>query len=575
MTPQKRRQFLASVASAGAIAVAGCSDSGGNGDGDGDGNGDGTGLEGREQVEPFELIVFNPDYAPIRFEWYGWIADSWNELGFDVTLNAMSASEVVSQALVNQEYHAFQLSFGALPERLDPDYLLYQALHSSQSDIGGGNWTNYKNPAYDAVAEAQRREPDPERRREHVLEAQEIAMGDQTYTPVVHEPEVHPYNIERWANPVPGVGEGLLSFWNLTQLEPLTDDTTLRVGASSDLPHLNPLSAEGITALRAFRLFYDRLVRLGTDGTPQPWLAEDWEWHDETTIEVRLDDRIGDMTFHDGEDLTVEDVKFSFEFFAEHSQVYGGFVDMIDTIEIVDETTLMFGLDGPHAPFVITGLGLTYIIPEHIWTEVEAEHEEPSEFDNPDPVGSGPYQFEHWRREEEFMVTAFDDHIFPPTADALIRLPYESLSAMVGGLEQDVIDVIGWTLPPDTIDRLAEEDRFELVEVPSHGLQPIHYHDDRRPFDDLVVRQACAHAIPKDQIVEEVYLGRATKAISPIGPANTFWHNPDVPTFDYDMDRARELLSDAGYDWDDDGNIYYPEGERGPRYNSGEVVEMD
>jgi peptide/nickel transport system substrate-binding protein len=90
------------------------------------------------------------------------------------------------------------------------------------------------------------------------------------------------------------------------------------------------------------------------------------------------------------------------------------------------------------------------------------------------------------------------------------------------------------------------------------GLYPIHYNCRKKPFDDVAFRRALAYCIPKKRIVEEFYEGYGVVAHSTIGSMNKYWHNPDVEKIDLDMDKARKILKDAGYEWDSAGKLYYP-----------------
>ena len=78
------------------------------------------------------------------------------------------------------------------------------------------------------------------------------------------------------------------------------------------------------------------------------------------------------------------------------------------------------------------------------------------------------------------------------------------------------------------------------------------------PFDDVAFRRALAHCIPKERIVEEFYEGYAVAAHSTVGPMNKFWHNPKSKTIIFSLEKAREILKEAGYEWDSKGKLYYP-----------------
>jgi peptide/nickel transport system substrate-binding protein len=196
----------------------------------------------------------------------------------------------------------------------------------------------------------QRRIIDPDKRREAVWKCQEIAAKDQPHTPIACRNQLQPYNVRDWENWTPMMGEGLQAFWNLMNVKPKTDRKVLRWGYPSDVSTMNPLASVATHDFQTFRLIYDRLVRVGVDGRPVNWAAESITQIDDTTIDVKI--RSG-MKFHDGEPVTVEDVKFSFEFpTTAKSGYFMAIVKPIENVEIVDDTTVRFKLGEPFAPFV-------------------------------------------------------------------------------------------------------------------------------------------------------------------------------------------------------------------------------
>ena len=127
------------------------------------------------------------------------------------------------------------------------------------------------------------------------------------------------------------------------------------------------------------------------------------------------------------------------------------------------------------------------------------------------------------------------------------------------------------------IQRMVEEDKYcidvikqidavqaalrKVQEIRDHGFYQINYNMRRKPFDDLAIRKALAYGIPKTTILNQLVEGQGEVIHSMITPANEFWHNPNVEKYDLDLDRAKKVLADAGYTWDEKGAIYYPAGK--------------
>lgn len=545
------------------VGLAGCS-SGGNTQEDGteedtsDNNQDQQTAQPGEPVREIELIMTTSDYDPVRYEFGQMIAENWSELGLSVKSNPMAWNKIVDQALVGQNFDTYTLNWAGRAERIDPDHFCYGIFHSSQTDEGSYNFVNYTNEEYDEYAEQQRALYDPEERKEPVYKCQEIAMRDQPHTPIANKQQVMPYNSDRFQNPKPMMGEGLMSFWNLIGVEPKEGVSTLRLGYPSDVNNLNPLNVQATHDAQTLRLIYDRLFRVNRDGVPEPWAAEEMNQVDETTFDVTL--RSG-MKWHDGEDVTVEDVKFTYEYVSEHSPKLSSWAEPVKNTEITGDRTIRFNLKRPFGPFVANTLGTVFILPEHIWQDIpgSVDVEQATEWTNSEVIGSGPFKFESWRREEQMELSAFEDHFNTPNVDNLLKVPGSSMQTLVRQIENEQIDMVGWVPQPDTQDRLQNENYLSLSTVDSHGLYHINYKCDEKPFDDAAVRRALAYAIPKQDIVDTLLNGRGTVAHSQIAKVNSAWHNPDVEKFNFDMEAARQELEDAGYSWDDDGNLLYPE----------------
>ncbi|MGM0606182.1 MAG: ABC transporter substrate-binding protein, partial [Halobacteriota archaeon] len=300
-----------------ALTVAGCL-----GDDD-DGETGGAG----QPVETIELIVTTADYDPVRYEFGQLIADQWRELGFEVEVNPLAWNQIVDQAMTQQDYDAFTLNWAGRAERIDPDVFCYDLHHSSQTDEGARNFVNYENSEYDEAAEEQRRLYDPDDRQDAVYRCQEIFAEDQPRTPIANQLQAMPYNSDRLDEVVTMMGEGLMSFWTAIESVPADGVEQVRLGYPSDVNNLNPADGAATHDTQTMRLIYDRLVRINKEGLPEPWLATDVTEVDQTTISVTIRD---DQQWHDGEDLTVEDVKFSFEYMDEYSAVLGAATDPIE-----------------------------------------------------------------------------------------------------------------------------------------------------------------------------------------------------------------------------------------------------
>jgi peptide/nickel transport system substrate-binding protein len=179
---------------------------------------------------------------------------------------------------------------------------------------------------------------------------------------------------------------------------------------------------------------------------------------------------------------------------------------------------------------------------------------------NEEPLGSGPFKLEYWRKDEELKLAAFKEHFNAPAVDGILKIPYADMQGMVMGMKAGECDATGWSLEPLQFEELKALDHLSVFDVRMHGFYHINYNMRREPFDDVAVRQALTYAIPKQQIIDELLEGHADVAHAFIAPVNEFWHNPDpaLEEYTFDMDKARQVLEEAGYEWDEDGALYYP-----------------
>ena len=515
------------------------------------------------KVRKIEFAITTPAFDPIRNEWCLLVAENWKKLGVDVEIKPMDTSVMISQGLRKHDFDMMILSWGGMPERIDPDYLIYTILDSSQMAENLFNMDGYNSPEYDKYARLQRVTMDPEERRKAVFKAQEIFVRDQPETPVVHQYFVHAYNSTDFDSVKPMIGEGLNSRWNFVNMRPLGSRKLLRYGHPETIRTLNPLKLVGLHEYTVFRVVWDCLMAVDPDGKVVPWAAKEAKVVNDRTIDVTL--REG-MTFHDGKPVTADDVKFTFDYLIKWQ--VGEFMAAVKVLEAVEKTgplSVRFKLKEPSASFMAYALATVYILPKHVWENMpgKAGLKHPDEWVDWKAlaIGSGPFKFDYWRPGEELKLVRHAAHFTNPKIEEILRIDYKDMQTLSMALQRREIDVIGWNLSPLQAKQLKGMKGVTVVTIPSFGLYPIHYNCRKKPFDDVAFRRALAYCVPKKRIVEEFYEGYGVVAHSTIGSMNKYWHNPDVEKIDLDMDKARKILKDAGYEWDSQGKLYYPKGK--------------
>lgn len=517
-----------------------------------------------DPIRTIEILTRPQASQPQEFQSIQLIAQEWRKLGLDVEVKVMpweQMSDVVWYQRDTWDTTAWQMV--GRPERSDPDEIVYNLFHSSTAE-NGYNFIGYTNPEYDAVVEAQRGEIDEEKRKELIFQAQEMLSADQPNMMLVHPKSTFAFDNTVWKadTVVDQSGIGIRNTWTFMAIEPLGETKDIILNSGDNVQAINPLYISGGVDSWVFELVYDRLARVGPDGLPQPWAAESYEWTDETTVAVKLRDG---MKWHDGEALTAEDVKFSFETAVSgEAPMYAPFASNIETIEIVDDLNLVFKLKQPAASFVTSSLAKINLIPMHVWepiiADLKTKEENAESYQEETPIGSGPFKFERWLTNEEIVLTANKEHFNAPKAERWILRIVPNVEAALGMLRSGEINFMGeFTGDPQVLMQAAEQDGdLEVVSTVDMGFRYIAFNNRRAPFDDPAFRKALSVAVDRQLIVKAAFKGFAEPSNSVVSPSLSFWHDPAVfEGFETGTEVAAKMLEDAGYTLDGD-RLTYP-----------------
>lgn len=329
---------------------------------------------------------------------------------------------------------------------------------------------------------------------------------------------------------------------------------TLRYAFASEPPTLDPHDSGSIWTFRSILPICDTLTWQDAKGNVGPGLATGWSVaRDGTVWTFKL--RTG-VTFHDGTPFNAESVKFTLDRMLEKKNAGFGQIAEYDSSEVVDATTVRVKTKKPYAPF-LTGLGnpFTSIVSPAAARKLGRDF-------GTQPVGTGPYVFKEWVRQDHLTVTrnlayAWAPPGLPrggrtPAATVLIRfIPEEQ--TRVGALEGGEVDVIE-NVPAQEVARLLKTGKYRVVRTPQTGA-PWHINMNVRkaPTDDLRVRQAIIHAVDQKAIVETLYFGIGQPAFGPL-TRSTFGYDPRVERlYKHDPERAKKLLDEAGWKAGPDG----------------------
>ncbi|MCH5281264.1 MAG: ABC transporter substrate-binding protein [Lachnospiraceae bacterium] len=308
--------------------------------------------------------------------------------------------------------------------------------------------------------------------------------------------------------------------------------SSITIGIPQDLDSLDPHKAVAAGTKEVLFNIFEGLVKPDSEGNLVPAVAsevipsEDGKVYTFTLREGVL--------FHDGSVVTVEDVKYSLERCADTSNgdpLVPAFSN-IENIETPDEATIIVTLKEPDTDFL--AYMTTAIIP--------ASNASPET----DPIGTGPYKYVSWTPQEEVILVRNDDYWGTPAHIENITIKIiADTDAIITGLNAGSIDFYA-RLSSAQVDQLS--DNFEIYEGTMNLVQALYLNNDEAPFDDVRVRQALCYAIDPQEIMDLIFDGKGTELGSSMFPAFSKYYMEELNhTYDQDIDKAKELLADAGY----------------------------
>lgn len=293
--------------------------------------------------------------------------------------------------------------------------------------------------------------------------------------------------------------------------------------------------------IRMYFLF-DTLTWKDKDGVI-PWLAERWEMTDDGktwTFFLRKDVR-----WHDGEPFTAEDVAFTFQYAIEKKAEinWSGEIAKVKAAEVADVHTVRLTLSEPMAGPHFDLFGSVPIIPKHIWDNVE----DPTKYLDPEAViGTGPFKLVRYSKEEGLYIYERNEDFWggQVKVDSLVLPLVQDPAAALQAGEVDLTSF--WGKAIDAAKQFEADPAYEIIPGPSFWVLQLIYNLERPPFDRAEVRQAIAHAIDRQNLVDQVTHGGAIVANLGIISPNTKWANPDLPAYEHDPAKAKAILENAG-----------------------------
>ncbi|MFH1138002.1 MAG: ABC transporter substrate-binding protein [Pseudomonadota bacterium] len=328
------------------------------------------------------------------------------------------------------------------------------------------------------------------------------------------------------------------------------DNDTLVVGVSSDIHTLDPGVSSDNYDWRQIYPCYDRLVKYKIqDGQGltevEPMAAESWTvsadgkvW----TFKIRQG-----IKFDDGAPLNAEAVRFALARTLKIGKGPADNISAIESMKVLDDYTLAVNLKNPYGPFLQTLATDAASIVNPAVMKNEKDGDLAQAWLAQNTIGSGAYRLTEWKRGERAVLEARADYWggAPKTKKVIIRFMSESADRRMA-LEQGDID-IAENILIDQIPALEKNKDVKVLRFPSQLVEYVYVNCQKEPLNNPKVRQALNYAVDYQGIIDHVLQGNGLQMRGPV-PAGMWGHKPDVFQYTKNVDKAKALLAEAGFD---------------------------
>lgn len=316
---------------------------------------------------------------------------------------------------------------------------------------------------------------------------------------------------------------------------------------SASIENFEPTVRQTTSTANALVNIYDGLVKQSPDmKSLEPGLATSWELVDDTTWEFKLREGV---EFHNGEPFNADTVLAWFErlqTLTDRIEGYNssiGHIPAVESVEKVDDYTVRFLTEIPDPVLPRRLSSYFLLIPPKQY--IEENGGDQALFDK--TVGTGPYKFVEWVKDDHLLLEANEDYWGGAPAIKQIEIrPVPEASARFAALQAGEAQIAD-AIPPAVMPQVEEAANLDIRSVPEATRTYWWYitSENSEPLGDVKVRQALNYAVDKQALIDELLSGHAKQTAS-IVTFQSFGYC-DVPEYEYDPEKARELLSEAGY----------------------------
>jgi len=313
--------------------------------------------------------------------------------------------------------------------------------------------------------------------------------------------------------------------------------TELIVAAEQEPVGYDPHKVPAASSVRVYALIYDSLTKLDESMNIVPNLAEKWEVApDGKTITMSLHKGV---KFHNGKDMTADDVKFSFERILnpDTGAIAKSYFSNVESIEVKDPTTVVFHLKNADAAFIAnTASAYASIVPSGS-TDLTK-----------DAIGTGPFKLEQSEPGQYVLLKKNADYFNKdlPKVETIKFQIMKDEAERLAAIRSGKIDIS--TVSADSAKLLEGKPGVQVKNYQSLEYSYLGINVNKKPFDNPKVREAISYAVDRNQIVQTVWKGEAALT-GPIAPALTSWavDAASYPTYKPDAAKAKQLLAEAGF----------------------------
>lgn len=317
------------------------------------------------------------------------------------------------------------------------------------------------------------------------------------------------------------------------------DKDTLTVAITGDPPTLDPHASSMSSSVNNLNPVYETLVKYDDDGNIIPCLATEWERLDDLHWRFKLRD---DVYFHNGEKMTANDVLFSLKRATGPDGAKVAYImSAIDAenSQVVDDYTIIIATHEPFAPLIgyLPYIGAVVVS--------EKEFTENPEKAALNPVGTGPFKFVEWKKNDRCTYVRNEDYWGekPAYKNLVIRTIVEANSRVIE-LESGNVDII-FDMPPNDVARLEGSPDVKVVKRLSTTVEFLGMNVTKEPLNDVRVRQAIDWAINEEALANAVWRGSAEYSPTTVTPNMKYFDDSDTDCR-YDVEKAKKLLKEAG-----------------------------